>query len=443
VDFNRLISEAIGAQDLIFNDYKFHKNNQELHLNATLPFKKAICSKCNCELYQFHQWHSKTIRLPQMFMAQVVYLNLKFPRGKCYFCERVMPPQLSFVHPIFKTLSCSFVEKAGRIMEETTCAATARLLKIDRKHLWKIDQWRMKYLNQFLALPEDLDVSKMSADEVHFLTKRYKKREGPFSPKYYIQYITSPVCTAHSKVLSTAMGRSSVSLAKCLNVLSEEKLQEIQFFAIDMHQEFFNTVKRKCHNAEIAVDRFHLIQSLMETFNKLRIDEFKKAKKKKDEFQIGMLTAKRRFILMEKSPVLSTEEDNMLGKLKMLNTNINAGMLIVDYFHRVLDQKNYSKFQSMLKEWFGIVKTAKLDLFDKFAKKVQKYKTNIEAYIKSDLTTAISEGLNNKIKVVKRVGYNYRNPESFQNKILQRCGFLNSADIDCDFLFWHVPNPQV
>ena len=113
----------------------------------------------------------------------------------------------------------------------------------------------------------------------------------------------------------------------------------------------------------------------------------------------------------------------------MLNTNINAGMLILDYFHRVLDQKNYSNLQSMLKEWFGIVKTAKLDLFDKFAKKVQKYKTKIEAYIKSDLTTAISEGLNNKIKVVKRVEYNYRNTESFRNKILQRCGFLNSAYI--------------
>lgn len=443
MDFNRLISQAIGTQDLIFNDFKFYKNNQELHLKATLPFKKAICSKCNCELHQFHQWHSKTIRLPPFFMAKTVYLNFKFPRGQCYFCERVMPPQFSFIHPIFKTLSCSFVEKAGRMMEETTCAATARLLNIDRKLLWKIDQWRMKYLKKLMELPEDLDVSKMSADEVHFLTKRYKKREDPFSPKYYVQYITSLVCTAHSKVLSTAMGRSSVSLGKCLNVLSKEKLSEIEFFAIDMHQEFFNTIKRKCPNAQIAVDRFHLVQSLNDTFNKLRITEFKKAKRRKDEFQMGILTAKRRFILMEKNPVLSIEEDNMLGKLKMLNVNINAGMLMVDYFHKVLDQKSFSKFQRMLKQWFSIVKTAKLPEFDKFAKKVEKYRPNIEAYIKSNLTTAISEGLNNKIKVLKRVGYNYQNPKSFQNKILQRCGFANSAHIDCDFLFWHVPSPQV
>lgn len=443
MDFNRLFSEAIGTQDLILNDYKFYKNNQELRLKATLPFQKALCSKCGCELHQFHQWHSKTVRLPPMFMSKVVYLNLKFPRGHCYFCERVLPPRLSFIHPVFKTLSCSFVEKAGRMMEETTCAAAGRLLQVDRKLLWKIDQWRMTYLDKILNLPTDLDISKVSADEVHFLTKRLRKREHPFSPHYYVEYITSLVCTAHSKVLSTALGRSSISLAKCLNVLSKEQLSSIEFFAIDMHPEFFKTVKRKCPNAQIAIDRFHLVQGLNETFNKLRIDEFKKAKKKKDEFQVGMLTAKRRFILMEKNPVLSIEEDNMLGKLKMLNTNISAGMLIVDYFHKVLDQKSYSKFQRMLKQWFDIVKTAKLPIFDKFVKKVEKYRPQIEAYIRSNLTTAISEGLNNKIKVLKRMGYNYQNPESFQKKIRQRCGFLNSAYIDCDFLFWHVPNPQV
>lgn len=443
MDFNRLISEGIGTQDLIFNDYKFHKNNQELHLIATLPFKKARCAHCTCELYSFHQWHSKTIRLPAMFMAKTVYLNLRFPRGHCYFCDQIRPARLSFVHPVFRTLSCSFVERAGRMMEETTCAAVSRLLNLDRKLLWKIDQWRMKYLTKLLELPTDLNVSKLSADEVHFLTKRFSKRDNPFSPRYYVEYITTLVCTAHSKVLSTALGRSSTSLTRCLNVLSKGQLSEVEFFAIDMHQEFFKTVQRKCPNAQIAIDRFHLIQNMNEAFNRLRVDEFKKAKKKQDEFQTGMLTAKRRFILMEKSPVLSMEEENMLGKLKMLNSNISTGMLIVDYFHKALDQKSYSKFKKMLKQWFALVRDSGLEVFKKFAKKVEKYRPNIEAYIKSNLTTAISEGINNKIKVLKRVGYNYRNPESFQNKILQRCGLLNSAHIDCDFLFWHVPDPQV
>lgn len=178
-------------------------------------------------------------------------------------------------------------------------------------------------------------------------------------------------------------------------------------------------------------------------FNKLRQEEYRRAKKNKDEFQTGMLMAGRRFILMERNPVLSIEEQNMLGKLKMLNVNINAGMLIVDYFHKILDQGSLKKFRQKLARWYLLVRESKIKLFRKFAMKVRSYRKNIEAYIKSNLTTALSEGLNNKIKVLKRMGYNYTNEESFKNKILQRCGFLNSRHINTNFMFWHVEHPQI
>jgi hypothetical protein len=126
-----------------------------------------------------------------------------------------------------------------------------------------------------------------------------------------------------------------------------------------------------------------------------------------------MLEGGRRFILMERNPNLSTEEQNLLGKLKMLNTNINAGMLIVDYFHKVLDKTTVPKFRRALAQWYRLVRESKLKRFRKFAMQVRKYRLNIEAYIKSNLTTAISEGLNNKIKVLKRMGYGYSNVESF------------------------------
>ena len=67
---------------------------------------------------------------------------------------------------------------------------------------------------------------------------------------------------------------------------------------------------------------------------------------------------------------------------------------------------------------------------------------NIEAYIKSRLTTAVAEGLNNKIKVLKRMGYGYSNPTSFCRKILQRCGYLNHLSINTDEFFYKWPAPR-
>ncbi|MBK7892232.1 MAG: transposase [Bdellovibrionales bacterium] len=80
--------------------------------------------------------------------------------------------------------------------------------------------------------------------------------------------------------------------------------------------------------------------------------------------------------------------------------------------------------------------------FLKFAKTIRKYRRNIEAYITSRLTTAVAEGLNNKIKVLRRMGYGYTNPTSYCRKILQRCGYLNHLSINTDEFFYKVPAPR-
>jgi transposase len=93
-------------------------------------------------------------------------------------------------------------------------------------------------------------------------------------------------------------------------------------------------------------------------------------------------------------------------------------------------------FNTGLDKWFGLVKVSGLKPLKSFANLVKKYLNEIKAYVDSHLTTAVSEGLNNKIKVLKRMGYGYTNQESFMNKILQRCGLLNSTHLDTTDWIW-------
>ena len=179
-----------------------------------------------------------------------------------------------------------------------------------------------------------------------------------------------------------------------------------------------------------------------ETFDNVRKQEHQKAVRKKDSFQQTMLSAGNRFLYLERVDTKSIEEHNMLGKIKLINDQISNAMILTDYFHKVLDQKGVNNFREKLAYWYSLVRESKSKNFRKFSKLVRKYRENIEAYIKTGLTTAISEGINNKIKVLKRMGYGYSNQKSFQNKILQRCGFLNSRHINTNFMFWHINTPQ-
>ena len=54
-------------------------------------------------------------------------------------------------------------------------------------------------------------------------------------------------------------------------------------------------------------------------------------------------------------------------------------------------------------------------------------------YFKYRVSSALSEGHNNVIKMLKRRAFGYRNMEYFRLKIMQVCGYLNSR---------YVPTPN-
>ena len=443
MDVAHLVIEAVGLQNVVIESYQIYKSELKVEIWVKQKRETCLCAKCGGELLNIKDYRHRSLRGPPLGAFREVVINYSYLRAVCDSCEgKPQPAKIIGVHPYFANLTYALVEVAGRLMEEITCEAVARLLRLNPKTMWQLDQVRMKRMQHDFKLPTDLDVSHMSADEVHFRTIENTNRQSPFCEFSTRRFLTNLVCTKVSKVIANAEGREAVSLAKCLKLLPKKTREKIEYFALDMNAGYFKAVTKFCPNAQIAVDRFHLVQNLNERFNNVRKDEFKKAKRMNDDFQMGMLEGGRRFILMERNPNLSIEESNLLGKLKMLNTNINAAMLIVDYFHKVLDQKGIVKFREKLKTWYHVVREANLKEFRRFAIQVRRYRKNIEAYIKSGLTTAISEGINNKIKVLKRMGYGYSNIESFQLKILQRCGFLNSSHIDTALWHWHIPHPQ-
>ena len=187
------------------------------------------------------------------------------------------------------------------------------------------------------------------------------------------------VCFSESKVLSNAPGRDSRSLLKCLQVLSPAQRAEIKFFSVDMHDPFILIIKKFCPNAQICVDRFHLAQKVNDTFDDLRKAEFKLADAANDKFQL-----------------------KMLDQLKKINKNILNGMILVEYFHHILDKTNLLEFRKALTLWYRLVRESGIKRFKKLAQLIKKNRKYIEAYVTSGLTTAKSEGLNNKIKVLRR-----------------------------------------
>ncbi len=442
MNYAQAIIRFLGLQDVWIEDLKISNKDRKIEIKVRQLRRSCFCSHCGLQLELVKDWQLRTLQAPPMGIFQFVKVKFYQMRGICEDCNRTSVARVDWIHPKFDSMTCGFAEVAGRLMEETTCEATARMLGSNSKTMWQLDQYRMAIMMQYLQLPKDLDVSYLCGDEVHFRTLRLQNRKGLFAKRWQPEFVTNLVCPIEGKVLFNSLGRDSAAMQAALSVLSPGQKMAVEKFAVDMHEPFISAAAKELPNATICIDRFHLAQKVNEAFDFLRRSEFKIARQKKDNFQQSMLEPHRRFILVTRDKsFLSKSEEKLLDRLKFANHNIYLGMLLVEYFHRALDQKTIPTFRKAVGQWYNVCRRARLESFTKFAKTLRKYRKNIEAYITSRLTTATVEGLNNKIQVLKRVGYGYTNPVSFLRKILQRCGYLNHLSINTDEFFVRWPNP--
>ncbi len=437
MDFRNAIITALGLQDVELTDIKFFKKDLRVVVHCRQKRgPHSCCHRCGSTLGNLHDWYTKTMTAPPFGVFQRVKILLKCFRARCERCAKNVLAYCSFVHPKHRSMTCGFAETAGRLMEELTCRGVGRWFDKSAMQMLRLDQSRMKYMLQFLKIP-DAGWSALSADEVHHRTIRLK-RKNYFSKRWQAEFITNLVCPEEGKVLFNAVGRTKRSLEDCFKVLSPGQKMAVEWFACDVHEPFMVATKKHLPNAKICVDRFHLVQLLNKAFDVVRKAEFKKAE---SQFEKNMLLPTRRFVMVSRE-VKTPKEVKMLAKLRGLNESIHNAMLLVENFHATLECKTVPGFRKALVEWYQLVRESKLAPLRKFAKTIRNYRKEIENYIQSRLTTAVSEGLNNKIKALKRAGGGYKTVTYFRNKILQRCGYLNHRSIPTDHHLFEVPNPK-
>jgi transposase len=444
MDFGKVIIRLLGLQGIELLDVKLFTKDLRAEIIARQNRdEKSCCTRCGKALGHLKEWVTKeNIKLPPLGIFQHVRLRLKAFRAWCQSCRGFRMAKADWIHPRHRSATCGFIEIAGRLMEELSCEAAGRYLGgIHSMQMMRFDRTRMKHLLQGYKIP-DIDHTALSADEVHHKTIRLENRKGLWAKRWDREWITNLVSLqtdkagdVNGKVLFNAPGRGKAALRECLSVLSAGQKLAVEWFCCDMHQPFIRQAQVTLPNAKICVDRFHVTQEANRAFDQVRKSEFKRAETK---FQKTMLLPSRRFILVSREKDLSQAELSQLERLRDENKNIHTAMLLVEYLHRAFDKKTVPDFRATLTNWYRVVRDSGLEPFRRLAGTIRRHRRLIENYIISRLTTAVSEGLNNKIKALKRAGYGYKGRTYFRHKILQRAGYLNHYHLPTNDLMYNI-----
>ena len=125
--------------------------------------------------------------------------------------------------------------------------------------------------------------------------------------------------------------------------------------------------------------------------------------------------------------LLEDETDQVLyfvvsGAVKVLKTSAEGKEQILNIF----DETDIMRALSRFAMWFSNVEKSGFAAFREVAKTLKNYLYGIMNYFYYRITNAGAEAINNKINIVKRRAYGFRDLEYFMLKILQSCGWRSS-----------------
>ena len=222
------------------------------------------------------------------------------------------------------------------------------------------------------------------------------------------------------------------SLTEYFSRFSLEARNNVKYICMDMYTPYISLVNSIFPNAKIVLDKFHIVNLVNRAFNQTRISIM-------NSIQDDSL--KRKFKLFWKSLLkyypdlcqvnyycqsfkrkLSSKDkvDYLLEKSPELEVNFNIYQDII----QAIKHNNFKRFESVVKKYLGTKEkiSKKMIITLKTLKKYMKY---IENMFESNITNGVIEGLNNKIKSIKRTAFGYSSFRNFKKRILIQAGIIS------------------
>ncbi len=212
--------------------------------------------------------------------------------------------------------------------------------------------------------------------------------------------------------------RTQECLRECFERWGPEILDGIEEVSIDLWSAYKNLVKELMPNAEVVADRFHVMKLVNEELDPERKSvkrTIKKVKKKAERERLTKVITNSKYCLLKNEKDLNDEPREKLEEVKKVFPEL-ADM------HR-LKESLRKTFENSNSEVIGLLNLADWwrDAASKFPSScatIIRWFGEIIPYFKNRTTQGVVEGINNKLKLIKRKGFGFRNFNNFRLRSL-------------------------
>ena len=390
MSISKVFYTLIEDKNTTFLKAEFYQDH--IIFRGRLRKKTKHCPHCKSFDVWIKETKERTFRMINLGQKRT-QLKIDVHKVWCQNCNRKAWLELPFTFgklPMTK----SFVHYIIQLTAMTTLLCVALSLGLQWKTIKNIDKANLSKRAKQFSFKK---LRYISIDEIA-IRKRHK-------------YMTIITDISTGQIIHAVEGRNEEALRPFLKLLSK-KAKRLRGIGIDMSAAYSSSIKMHLPDVSIIFDRFHVTKLLNNTIDKIRRSEYAKYKNR------GLSVLKgQRFLLLRNFVDLDDGQKSSLQKLLEVNKSLAVAHSMKEQFRLFWNCASRSAGSKFLSWWIVQAIESGVEQLARTARTLLHHFAGLLSYFEHKIDNGKAEGINNKIKVLKRQAYGYRDQEYFKLRL--------------------------
>ena len=353
-----------------------------------------LCNQCGGAATRVCSHHVRGVR-DLDFASATVHLRLAYRKVFCPACEGVVVEELELVEP-WQRVTRRLARCVHELCKVMTVADVARHFQLDWKTVKAIDK---RFLEEQYGQTSCEGLRILAVDEI--------------AVKKGHRYMTVVIDYETGRVVWMGQGRRKETLAEFFSGMNQAQKAALEAVAMDMHDPYIQAVRQAAPQASIVFDLFHVVAAYGRLIDRVRMSEYRKASAAdKQVFKRAKYLLLRRYL---------TDPDDSEDREALLKVNETLFFVYVlrDMLPGIWRYRYRAWAARALDEWCALARAVAHPELVRFARTLERHREGILNHCEFPIHNSKLEGINGKIKLIKRQAYGFHDERYFILKVKQ------------------------
>jgi transposase len=230
------------------------------------------------------------------------------------------------------------------------------------------------------------------------------------------RYLTVVVDHDSGALVWAAPGRDEATLGRFFDALGDERAAAITHVTADAAPWIATVVAQRCPNAIRCADAFHVVAWATEALDEVRRQAWNEARGAVDRRRAARASGHARalkharYALWKNPENLTDRQQHKLAWIAKTDPRLHRAYLLKEGLRMVFQLKGQAGKEA-LDRWISWARRCRIPAFVTLQRRIVKHRAAIDAALDSDLSNALIESTNTKIRLITRVAFGFHGPE--------------------------------